>query len=154
MESPDNTHKTAIKRRKLSVPARMLNDRGLILKPALDYGCGYGTDAKLLDIEGYDQYHKNRTWLAWNYQTILCTYVLNTLSEPAKREEILQFINQRLDEQGTAYITVRNDKANLNGYTSSGTWQGLIALPLPILITNKQFTTYVMRKDSLEKEES
>jgi len=153
MKSPDNTHLTAIKRKKISAPALLLSERGLVIPNALDYGCGYGKDSKVLGIDAFDLYGKYSSgWMGWYYKTILCTYVLNTISDPIRRMEIIKDINIRLGDGGKAYITVRNDKKNLKGYTKKKTWQGLVSLPLPILVTNSMFTIYVMGKDDLAEE--
>jgi hypothetical protein len=148
MESLDNTHLTAIKRLKISRPAKFLMDLGLINKPALDFGCGYGMDAAELDIDKYDEYYTNST-TSFDYETILCTYVLNTVKSKEEIKNVLLKICRHLRGSGVAYITVRSDLKKLNGYTKRGTWQGFVALNLPVLERNKQFIIYVMNKNSL-----
>ena len=50
----DNSHKTAIKRNKLSAPMRYLSENNLLKGDLLDYGCGRGDDADLLSMDKYD----------------------------------------------------------------------------------------------------
>lgn len=125
------SEQTAMARTKLSVPAKYLRDKGLIVGRALDYGCGRGFDAKTLGIEGYDPYWNPIETPRGAYDTILCTYVLNVIESTTDRAACLLQIHSKLREGGIAYITVRNDQKKLVGKTSKG-WQGHITLDLPV----------------------
>jgi hypothetical protein len=128
----DLAHKTAIKRKTPSRPARILRAMDLIKYPALDYGCGYGKDAEWLGCNGYDPYY-HPTFAKRNYKTILCTYVLNVIECEHARREILHDIDGLLHHDGCAYISVRTNKNNLKGLSKRGTWRGRIILDLPIV---------------------
>ena len=127
-----NAHKTAIGRNKPSRPAMWLDARGLIKGIALDYGCGRGKDADTYGMDSYDP-HYGPEMPTGLFDTILCSFVLNVIESEEEREQVIQDIRNRLVAGGRAYLTVRNDKAKLNGTTSIGTWQGLIELDLPIV---------------------
>ena len=90
---------TAVRRRRLSIPARLAIKKGII-KPdmrVLDYGCGRGDDVlflrkKGLFAEGYDP-----NWSGWPYpeppfqfNVTLLTYVLNVIPAWEEREDVLK----------------------------------------------------------------
>lgn len=135
------THRTAITRKGLSAPVKVLKARGELLGRVLDFGCGHGQDADILGAEKYDpdgfpDYPKGL------FDTILCTYVLNTIEYESEREDVVNRIMNLLADYGCAYYTVRTDKENLNGRTSAGTWQGLIKMPLPTYHKTGWYKTY------------
>jgi 2-polyprenyl-3-methyl-5-hydroxy-6-metoxy-1,4-benzoquinol methylase len=136
-------HLTAIARKKLSTPMRYLKEHSLIEGVALDYGCGRGFDADELGIQGYDPYHRREVeFETGGYDTITCNFVLNVIPEEVVRRTVLLSIRSLLKKGGTAYISVRNDRNNLNGYTSKGTWQGFIELDLPVVKKTSSFIMY------------
>lgn len=141
-----SAHKTAIKRKKLSVPMRKLLADGRIIGRCLDYGCGHGYDADTLGMEAYDPHFCPIDLLGKEYDTITCNYVLNVLPDPYDRKMVLENIRGLLAENGKAYISVRNDLKNLKGYTKIGTWQGEVVLYLPVLYRNSGFVTYLLEK--------
>lgn len=139
--------RTAITRKKLSKPAQFLVDTGrLFWGVPLDFGCGKGFDCDTLKIAGYDPFHRDDPSVLRRhyYDTIMCNYVLNVLETEEERNAVLAQINDLLFYCGAAFISVRNDVSNLNGWTSKGTWQGHIKLDLPVIETNSNFTMYVM----------
>ena len=138
-------HLTAIARRALSTPAKYLRDHSLLEGRTLDFGCGRGFDAQELGIEGYDPHYFPAQPLG-KYCTIMCNFVLNVIESKKERDAVVARIRSLLLSGGTAYISVRNDKSALKGFTSKGTWQGFIELDLPIV---KRTSNYVMYK--LEK---
>jgi len=111
----------------------------------LDYGCGHGYDAETYGWHRYDPHF-------WSvrpsilFDTILCTYVLNVVPDKSDRSDILADIRSMLHSHGAAYITVRNDKSKLNGWTKLGTWQGLIDLShdYPTVLSTAGYKTYRM----------
>ena len=132
METRENlSHKTAITRKKLSVPMRKLQEQGL-LDPRLtilDYGCGKGSDARLLleqnfYVSGYDPYFypDNRVLMDDFYDVVTCNYVLNVIKLDKDIDELMRNIKRVLMKNGVAYITVRRDIKE-DGYTSNGTYQ-------------------------------
>lgn len=110
----------------------------------LDYGCGYGTDARYLqalgyDAHGYDPFHavgSDPDCWAFRYHFVTCTYVLNVILEEQERELALRNIRALLACDGVAYVTVRRD---LDGDTES---QRLIFLDFPLLHDGSDFATY------------
>jgi SAM-dependent methyltransferase len=128
---------------------RFLKDKGLISQGwlTLDFGCGHGTDAKLLGIFGYDpHYTPLAVWIfGEKWDVITCNYVLNAVSE-SEQEQIINQIRGLLAPNGRAYITVRRDAHKLNGLTKRGTIQRNVFLPLPIVYEKpKHFCIYLLQ---------
>jgi hypothetical protein len=75
-----NSHKTAMTRSKLSSPAKLF--KNYCVGSVLDFGCGKGSDAKILKIDKYDPHYfpEKPTRL---YDNVLVIYVLNTLEFPS-----------------------------------------------------------------------
>lgn len=146
----NNTAKTAMTRTKESTPVAFLFKKKLMKGSILDYGCGKGKDLEFLsqhfiDVAGWDPNHKpDMHVLERYYDTITCNFVLNVIEDPNQRQQILQHIESLLNPGGIAYIAVRNDKKNLKGTTSIGTWQGFIELDLPIITKNSSFVMYAL----------
>ena len=74
---------TAIRRTRLSAPARYLLQHGLLKGRILDFGCGLGFDTdelrrQELDVTGYDCYYRPE-YPEGKFDTIMCIYVLNVL---------------------------------------------------------------------------
>jgi len=138
-----NAYKTAISRKKLSTPARFLHETGKLNGDCLDFGCGKGFDCDHLNIQGYDPHYRDNNLTA--YDTIMCNYVLNVCYED-EQKNIIEKIKGLLKPTGTAYLTVRNDKKNLNGITKKGTYQTFVNLDLPIIKKTGSFVMYVLKK--------
>lgn len=134
-----NSHKTAIGRTKPSAPARWLKEKGLIKGRALDFGCGRGKDAEVYKLDRYDPFYFPRI-IKGKYDTILCTYVLNTLDKKSM-DMVIDTIRRRLEPSGTAYITVRRD-IKKEGVTSKNTLQRNIVLKFPVKYENSAFCIY------------
>lgn len=141
-----HSHLTAISRKRISLPSEKLFQDGRIVGRTLDFGCGRGTDAIHLSrftgrpVYGYDpHYFPVRPF--GQYDTILCNYVLNTLP----RDEwvaVIDDIKSFMKSGSKAYITVRNDRMRLRGYTAKKTFQTVVCLALPILYHTPGFRTY------------
>ena len=143
----NNSYLTAITRKKLSVPSKLLLEKDLLKGKILDFGCGKGFDVKYLkeqdyDIQGYDPYYQpNRP--NDKFDTIICNYVLNVL-EPDKWQTVLNEIKSLLNEGGTAYICVRRD-IKKEGYRKHGkglTYQTNAVLNLEKLCENTKYCIY------------
>jgi ATP adenylyltransferase len=110
--SNPNSHLTAKERDKLSYPARLLFDKGLLKGKILDFGCGFGKDVEILqskglDIQGYDR-HYFPTYPQEKFDTIICFYVLNVLMLEEQTNVLLE-ISKLLNPGGKAYFAVRRD---------------------------------------------
>ena len=112
--SPDNPypHYTAIDRKEVSFPTRVLLEKGLIQGRTLDFGCGKMADLKHLqrlgvEVVGFDPHYLNE-WPVGQFDTILCHYVLNVLL-PVEQAYVLMNVAELLKPGGTAYYTVRRD---------------------------------------------
>ena len=106
------SHLTAIDRTNLSSPARFLLTKDLLKSRILDFGCGLGTDVKILrqkgsDITGYDP-HYAPIYPDGKFDTIVCGYVLNVLM-PEEQADVLMNIAHLLKPGGKAYYAVRRD---------------------------------------------
>ncbi len=136
--------KTAISRKTLSAPMRVLSRRKLLCGATLDYGCGRGFDADYLDIQGYDPHWRNDESILFPmyYNTITCNYVLNVIESQDEREKVLDHIFWLLAPKGIAYITVRRDGHELKGKTKSGSWQGYVILDEFVEYENQSFCIY------------
>ncbi|GMU26237.1 MAG: hypothetical protein AMXMBFR16_11420 [Candidatus Uhrbacteria bacterium] len=143
-----NAHLTAITRKKPSAPMQRLASSYLLSGRILDYGCGKGFDADHFGIERFDPYYSPEMPEGC-FDTVVCNYVLNVIESPESRDAVMWDILSKLEKDGTAYITVRNDTKDLNGRTKRGTWQGLIRLNLPTLWTCADYTTYFLRWDMM-----
>jgi len=139
-------HLTAMARKKPSRPVLRLEKAGLIVGRTLDYGCGRGADTDYLGCEGYDP-HYRPDLPEGPFETIVCNYVLNVIDTEEGIVRALTNIRNLLAEDGVAYITVRANRKDLRGYTSRGTWQGLVVLDLPIQHRCADSITYEFRRD-------
>jgi|TARA_Y100000296_G_scaffold72146_1_gene88293 hypothetical protein len=147
-------HPTAMSRKKPSAPAQWLYDNKYFSKEdvSLDYGCGKGVDVVAFNMEGWDPYgeyssavHESNLFLY--FDVILCTYVLNVIENEEEKDHVIKKLNTLLNGGGKAYITVRADKANLNGRTKKGTYQEYINLDLPIIRKTSSYIIYELTKN-------
>ena len=139
----NKSHLTAIARNAPSRPTMYLSACGKLRGRVLDYGCGRGKDADVFGFERFDPFYFPDMPVG-TFDTVVCNYVLNVVPSPVERVCILDAIKAALSPGGIAYITVRNDRKKLNGWTQRKTWQGLIELDLPVVTTNSNFTMYLL----------
>lgn len=148
-----NGHLTAIPRAALSTPMRHLQGQHLLTGRILDYGCGRGDDVEFLramgynQAEGFDPYHRPEMPVG-RFDTITCNFVLNVIPDEAERRGVVTDIQAKLTDNGVAYISVRNDKRALNGWTGKGTWQGFIELPFEVVSKTGGYVMYRVTKNS------
>lgn len=106
--------KTAIKRKKLSNPLKVLKESELLNGSILDYGCGYGESIDILKEEGYDVvgYDRFNTVYAGEevlnrrYDTLTCNYVFNVIPSLEEHNTLLEYLKTLSDN---IYISVRSD---------------------------------------------
>ena len=141
----ESSYKTARNRSGLSKPIRFLLESKAIKGKVLDYGCGFGQDAKALDFDMYDpHFYPDGLDNRKKYDTIVCNYVLNVV-DPIVECKIIADISKRLKKGGRAYFTVRRDRFK-EGTNSRGTYQ---RTSTPLLESYAKFTgrfeVYVLR---------
>ena len=140
-------HRSATRRNKPSAPAKWVFENiGFDPDTTLDYGCGRGDDVDHFGIDGWDV--NGTKWDLKNnkYTTILCSYVLNVIPSSWERGEVIRDIRGHLTEDGTAYITVRNDRDKLNGWTKLGTNQTFVDLKFPVVYKTSTYLIYEVKK--------
>jgi len=88
-------HKAAMFRKELSKPVRLALAANLLTEETsfFDYGCGYGTDVKILTEKGYitagwDPYYSPNTSLLLA-DIVNLGYIINVIEEPEERREAL-----------------------------------------------------------------
>lgn len=144
---------TAIGRTKLSAPIAWLIGHHYLRSgqsKILDYGCGYGSDVRLLrdwnkgcPVIGYDKYHKDyNISLGFScegnfyFDVVLCTYVLNVVDEK-EQLDIIHNMWQHTLADGHLYISVRRDIAD--GTTIFKHSDGSFHLQRFVLLDEKYF---------------
>jgi hypothetical protein len=144
----DLSHLTAIGRNKLSSPMRWLQKSGLLIPDGLDYGCGRGKCADSIGFKKYDPHYFPFFVLpkSGKFRTITCNFVLNVIPEKEDRMAVVEKVFNLLQDDGTAFFTVRRDRRKLNGFTSKGTWQGYIELPFRSLRKDGSYEIYILEK--------
>ena len=116
-----NREKTRRPRAELSRPVRLGIEQG-ILHPDLsvhDYGCGEGTDVKLLKSLGFDvSGHDIDKGAKFSAHVVTCSYVINTVENPVERAELLKDA-YTLARKGLL-ISARTDKYAAKGWPVYG----------------------------------
>lgn len=144
-----NSHLTAKERDKMSYPARILFEKGLLKDNVLDFGCGFGKDVeelknKGISIDGYDP-HYFPAYPSQKHETIICIYVLNVLM-PQDQATILFEISQLLKAGGKAYFAVRRDVTHpgfrMHKIHNEKTYQCNVILPFKSLLKTDSFEIY------------
>lgn len=143
------SHLTAIERIYLSFPAKYLLDKNLLQGKVLDFGCGFGSDVKLLqqkgfDIAGYDSYYFPE-FPEQKFDTIICFYVLNVLF-PEEQANVLMEVSHLLKPGGKAYFAVRMD-IKKEGFREhyvhkKPTYQCIVKLPFKSYLLNESCEIY------------
>jgi len=139
---------TAIKRNKLSSPAKYLLDNGFLNKnkSILDLGCGRGEDVNILKKNGFKIYGHDPNWysnlaaLSLKYDVVLSTYVFCVISEEI-RLSLVKDIKGMLKDGGKAYISVRRDIASTKT-TKKGTTQYPVYLDYKVIYDSSNFCIY------------
>ncbi|WP_205679257.1 class I SAM-dependent methyltransferase [Brumimicrobium aurantiacum] len=122
-----------------------------MVRKVLDFGCGFGSDVKLLKekgviIEGYDK-HYFPDYPTEKFDTIICFYVLNVLL-PLDQATVLMKLSQLVKPIGKVYIAVRRDLRN-EGYRmhrihKKETYQCNVVLNSKSIFRNKNCEIYEM----------
>ncbi len=112
----DNSHKTAITRKDLSLPGKLF--RPLLEGAVLDFGCGKGSDADELGADKYDPkfFPVKPTKM---YDTVMLIYVLNTVKHP---EDVLKWGLEYLKPGGLIMLATRT-VAEVHKCAVRGKWE-------------------------------
>lgn len=154
----NNSHKTAISRKKLPAPTRYLLEKGVLVGNLLDFGCGkcaelnnaeFAKYSNITSVTNYDPYHNDVEIKADYYDTVICNYVLNTLLED-NQDIFLKGIQKLLNKNGVAYIAVRTDTPKSGwGHNARGTYQRKVDIKgLFVYTENQNFKIYTLTKYS------
>jgi len=112
----DNSHKTAITRTSLSLPAKVF--RSYLKGDTLDFGCGKGSDADELGIDKYDPkfFQVKPTKM---YDNVMLIYVLNTVKHA---EDVLKWGLEYLKPGGLIMLACRTAK-EIDKCAKKGGWE-------------------------------
>ena len=156
-----NAGRTAIRRNKMSTPTRMLMNDGSLGEVGkyaiLDYGAGKGDDYFRLtelgyNVYAYDPHHEpfKQEPPHYDYNIVLCNYVLNVTRDDKEMEEIMFNAYARLKQGGVAYFTVRRD-IKKEGEQRTGAYQrnvhpDKVCKECRLYASGAHFETYIMRR--------
>jgi len=145
-------YKTAMVRKTGSAPLRwLLDNRPLTIgNTVLDYGCGRGADVEHLNANsksatGYDP-HWQPILPEGKFQTVLCTFVLNVITEE-EQKELLVRLGQLVTDDGDIFISVRRDLPK-EGAKGRGCIQRYVECPegFRTIYENSSFAIFRKRK--------
>lgn len=152
LKSNPNSHLTAIERKTLSFPARLLLRKNLIKGKVLDYGSGFGKDVEVLqskgfDVRAYDKHYAPK-YPEGKFDTIICFYVLNVLF-PIEQAQVLIDLSQLIKPSGKVYIAVRRD-VKFEGFRThkihkKKTYQCNVTLRSKSIFRNENYEIYEYR---------
>ena len=142
----------AFRRRSLSKAAQVLSESNLISGRVLDYGCGFGYDAKHFDWESYDPHYQQKL-PDGEFDTIICNCVINTLTRPS-RTKALNSIQSLLSENGKAYISVPRNTPRAGKIAPYKRILNYVSLTLPSVYLDKKCEIYVLDKSSEFKDKT
>jgi hypothetical protein len=135
-EDTKRSGKTAMSRRAISVPTRLLLSRECIVGSVLHHGCGKATEdsdalkKKATSYAEFDPtYAPDKSVLNRKYTTVISNYVMNTLPKEARA---CVWRDLARCSKGSVYVTTRQDKVSGKEskggvITSKGTFQQRIS---------------------------
>lgn len=134
----------AFPRTEPSRTAQFLVQKHLIKGRTLDYGCGYGVDAKAFKWESYDPYYQQKL-PPGPFDTIVCNLVANTLIR-SSRLKLYKALEELLAENGKAYIAVARNIPQRGKCGPRHRIQNYVILTLPTAFSDKDLEVYVLAK--------
>ena len=137
----------ACKRKFSSAAANYIHQKGLDKGRVLDFGCGYGLDAKTYNWDAYDPYY-NDIELTGHFDTIICTNVISAVSL-LHQNKILEEIEELLNEKGIAYICVPRNipvEGKLSGYNRRPQRYVVLKKPFISIYSDQQLEIYKLKK--------
>lgn len=158
----EHAGKTAIRRNKMSAPTKWLLKNGDLGREdywdsfaVLDYGAGKGDDVRELgklgfNITGYDPNHEpfKQDPPHFNYDIVLCNYVLNVTRDDDEMKEIMMLAYSRVRQGGKVFFSVRRDikkegKQRTGAYQRN-VWPDNITKECKLIHTGNGFDIYCM----------
>lgn len=136
----------AIKRTQPSRAATILVQQKRALGRVLDYGCGYGLDAKTYGWDAYDPYY-HAIEPKPPYDTVVCISVLNALSRN-NRAKVLARIRDLLADDGKAYLAVARELPRTGKLGVHHSLQNYVVLSLPSIHRDERVEIYEMTKSA------
>jgi hypothetical protein len=136
----------AIKRSAPSRAATLIHEIGLAVGRTLDFGCGYGVDAKSFNWEAYDPYY-GPPLPEGKFDTIVCLSVLNALSKN-KRAQVMTDIQQLLTDEGNAYLAVPRDLPKTGKLGMHHSLQNYVVFTLPSVFCDRKLEIYLLQKNA------
>lgn len=139
----NNSHLTAKERTSLSFPVRWLLQNNYLKGRILDFGCGLGSDVKILSLKGRDISRFDKYYFpeipSGKFDTIICSYVLNVL-QPDEQPDVFMNVCEFLNPSGKAYYAVRRD-IRFEGFRihkihKTTTYQCIVYLPFKSIFIN------------------
>jgi hypothetical protein len=139
-KKPYNSHLTAVERKTLQEPVKWLLDSHCLRGDILDYGCGkcHELNNKFFKADGYDPYYRPEGIIKKQYDTIICTDVINTIPFFSERldcflkmrghlKNYIDYNDSTKNHYGFLYLIIRNDRNNLKGWSvDRKTWMGYV----------------------------
>ncbi|HAS8195798.1 TPA: hypothetical protein I7682_18110 [Vibrio vulnificus] len=110
--------RTSIYRKKASAPLRVLLNKGLVRGSVLNFGkgrCNVDSNAITNEAPGKNCTDYDYTWcrtdiFGRHFDTVYCSYVMNTLPPQSRDVVWRQVANATRRDGGVAFIAVRSDK--------------------------------------------
>ena len=119
-------------RRNLSEPIRWAQEAGLITGKVLDYECGWGRDADILDMHKFDSVHHPEQPKG-RYDIVFSIFSLDR-ERRSRIDETIRRLQKLLRNDGTVYLVVcRNTK---------GEALPVIRLDLPVVYEQPWYAVY------------
>ena len=105
--------RTAIARKKMSVPLKIALARGIVCSPALDWGCGRGADlhemqGQGIDAQGYDPHWRPQLPARRDFAYAQCVFVVNVLRTEQERLDTLTQLRSYLASGAVVMVAARS----------------------------------------------
>ena len=142
----------AIKRIQPSKAAVLIEEMGLPKGRTLDFGCGYGVDAKHFGWEAYDPFY-GPPLPGGRFDTIVCLSVINALSRNNRAKVIVE-IQRLLTEKGNAYLSVPRNLPKTGKLGMHHSLQNYVVLTLPSIYRDRNVAIYKLQKESIFKDKT
>jgi cyclopropane fatty-acyl-phospholipid synthase-like methyltransferase len=136
----------AVRRETVSKTARFLDEHRLLRGRILDFGCGFGFDARHFGWEAYDPHYRQKPPDGL-FDTIVCIHVANMLTRDS-RQELFRAIQALLAPQGKAYMSVSRKIPRAGKVALRKRIQNYVVLTLPSLFRDDELEIYRLEPGS------